>query len=79
MKSQPNSPYSHIPPCYSRERGEVEREYARALRKLVTRHQANQPRPKDSKKEKLVETTQVRPLGNGLDKREQKEEDKSDC
>jgi len=45
---------------YVRERGEVEREYARALRKLVTRHQACiQPRPKENKKEKLVETTQV--------------------
>jgi len=39
---------------YVRERGEVEREYARALRKLVARHS-----PKDAKKEKVVETSQV--------------------
>jgi len=39
---------------YVRERGEVEREYARALRKLVARHS-----PKDAKKEKVQETSQV--------------------
>ena len=42
---------------YVRERGEVEREYARALRKLVVRHQ-----PKEAKKEKIQETSQVNPL-----------------
>ena len=40
---------------YVRERGEVEREYARALRKLVAKHQ-----PKDQKK--VQETTQVTQL-----------------
>ena len=42
---------------YVRERGEVEREYARALRKLVVRHQ-----PKEVKKEKMQETSQVHPF-----------------
>lgn len=39
---------------YVKERGEVEREYARALRKLVAKYM-----PKENKKEKVQETTQV--------------------